>query len=501
MSSNSNTDTRRICQYCHSNIKSKDDMLVCPECNSTYHIECWYENEGCGAYGCKYKIKITSKFNDDDLSVESILINIEFLINTNQYTDAINLCKRVLKIDGENVVAKKFFNRAVTLENSKQHLIESGESAFQKEDLIGAELFYTKALKYTNETETYLINTKLQIIKEKYPLLQSRKKRNRIISNIIGTFIVLLLSFLLYYNLYLKEQREFYSIENDDITTDLAKLELQISRYEKFVVKYKDGEFTDNAKEKISFMSAIVAGKVLKSDWRAGLKYLKKIDTNINYSAYKENENNIIFQASKEFDSFLKKILFSDKNGNYGDAKNYLEKCLAIYEQFSGKKFKYDKGTLEKALNLVNKKISLVLKRKEINKELSEKTKELSYISGKKSYKYFTKIIKVLSDESEGYFVCKDIEKGNLIAVRGTYGELIKGDVASLDFYKEGLVTLQFNGREVEMSSFSKVPGTLYEDYSDPLTFNTEKETILLRISYLKEQIKKIDSILKENLF
>ena len=37
---------------CHSGIGAGEVLKSCPECDTTYHTECWTENFGCSTYGC-----------------------------------------------------------------------------------------------------------------------------------------------------------------------------------------------------------------------------------------------------------------------------------------------------------------------------------------------------------------------------------------------------------------------------------------------------------------
>ena len=42
-----------ICAYCHTSIENiKDDMVICNNCGTPYHNECWQECEHCSTYGC-----------------------------------------------------------------------------------------------------------------------------------------------------------------------------------------------------------------------------------------------------------------------------------------------------------------------------------------------------------------------------------------------------------------------------------------------------------------
>ncbi len=43
---------RPQCGVCHSAIGGGEAIKACPECDTTYHAECWTENFGCSTYGC-----------------------------------------------------------------------------------------------------------------------------------------------------------------------------------------------------------------------------------------------------------------------------------------------------------------------------------------------------------------------------------------------------------------------------------------------------------------
>jgi hypothetical protein len=43
---------RPQCGVCHSAIGAGEPLKSCPECDTTYHAECWAENFGCSTYGC-----------------------------------------------------------------------------------------------------------------------------------------------------------------------------------------------------------------------------------------------------------------------------------------------------------------------------------------------------------------------------------------------------------------------------------------------------------------
>lgn len=44
----------RTCPYDQFPIASGDEVLVCPECRTVHHVDCWRENGGCTTLGCSY---------------------------------------------------------------------------------------------------------------------------------------------------------------------------------------------------------------------------------------------------------------------------------------------------------------------------------------------------------------------------------------------------------------------------------------------------------------
>ena len=42
-----------LCPYCQTRITPTDAWVLCPECRTPHHYECWHENGGCTTYGCK----------------------------------------------------------------------------------------------------------------------------------------------------------------------------------------------------------------------------------------------------------------------------------------------------------------------------------------------------------------------------------------------------------------------------------------------------------------
>ena len=42
----------QTCPICCSEFGADDSIVICPDCKTVYHSECWEENHGCSTYGC-----------------------------------------------------------------------------------------------------------------------------------------------------------------------------------------------------------------------------------------------------------------------------------------------------------------------------------------------------------------------------------------------------------------------------------------------------------------
>ena len=42
----------QMCPFCRFPIKEGEEVITCPDCQTTLHADCWRENEGCTTYGC-----------------------------------------------------------------------------------------------------------------------------------------------------------------------------------------------------------------------------------------------------------------------------------------------------------------------------------------------------------------------------------------------------------------------------------------------------------------
>jgi len=364
-------DIKKVCQYCHSNIKSKEDILICPECGASYHIECWYENEGCGVYGCKYKIKVERRGKKPEITIKDILTNAEFLINTRRYIEAMAECSRVLDFERENTEAKRLYNLAVSIVNTKIKFVENGDKAYESNDLKTAVIYFKEALKYTDETESAFIRAKIKVLEEQQPKIL----RQKAITRILTTFIVLLVLsasvFGVYYFYYMKDAREYAEIEKGDNVTDISSMEQQISRYEKFISKFRKSDLATDAREKINLFSYRIANGIYMQDWRNALKYLNKMDSSANPKTYSDVSKNIFKEAEEEYKEYYNEARRLNRKGLYGEARIMLEKAQAITEIFPGTSLFKEKQKVLNAINLMGRKIATNIKLQEIKKEIN----------------------------------------------------------------------------------------------------------------------------------
>jgi hypothetical protein len=493
---NSQIQQNKICQFCQSKIKSKEDFITCPSCLSAYHIECWYENKGCAVYGCDYKLQ--NQENEQKIfNAGNILVNAEYFIHKKQYEEAINECNRILNVDPSDIEAKRLYNKAVTSLNVKLRILENAENAFANKDYISAEIFYKNSLGYLNKEEHSIINSKLEIIKEAIPALKRKIFYKKTIIYSITFLIFCAFLFLAYFYLFLEEDREYYAIEKEDNLEDVHNIENQIFRYEHFLRKYENGKFKFKAAEKIIFFSSLIIQKIYKDDWKTAIKYLNKIDENSNPKLYNDLFKSLYGIAESEYAKLKSDAKKFNSQKKFIEAKNDTEKAINITGYFPGTDIEREKTVLNTNLNLLNRKISYLVKYKDIEKELNEKTEEL-----KKTQQIETggivKINAIITEEKNpGYYLAKNIFDNNLIAIKTadlTYYK--KGDVVILECRKSGKISVnddKLGEISVPLYKFGNMPKDSYSSSYD-------LESLVQRLEYLKSQKNKIDSLFSLSL-
>lgn len=57
-----------VCPLCQGPLEPDNEKIVCTDCKTGYHAECWEENQGCAIYGCP-QVPPTEKRQDIEIPV------------------------------------------------------------------------------------------------------------------------------------------------------------------------------------------------------------------------------------------------------------------------------------------------------------------------------------------------------------------------------------------------------------------------------------------------
>lgn len=484
-----------VCEYCQANIKDESFLVHCPECNTPYHLECWTENGGCAVYGCNYKI-INKPDNVTIESIDDAKVNIEYLINENRYIEAISECKRLLKTDKRNTELKKLYNSAVHLINTRTKFLENGDNAFNSRDYKAAEIYYDNAFKYLDDESKEFYSSRLAIIKEKIPLERKRKVRNSILVSFICVLILAAMGYLYYYFYYLEEERAFAEIEKGDNVTDVQMTEMQISKYESFMRKYQQSDMKEKAREKINYLSGVLAANFSDEDWRNAYSYLNKVDESKNPKTFKDIYSKIYSKAKEEFNTKVSNAKKLDAQRKYSEAKSQLESAIEISDMFPNSDMRSNSGSFNYSMSLLNKKISSLSKYASLNEEISQKGEELKKYGDAIPNQDAIEISAKVTDYIDPSTVTAKLnDSGRLIAIRTSDVNLRPGENVVLKGSRNGNIEI------IDKNNESLSIPLYIENYAENREFSgisnsADNESIRMRIEYLREQRAKIDSLL-----
>ena len=59
----------KVCAICQDKIKLGEEIRICDYCELPFHLSCWEENGGCGAYGCEASPDAPGRQREPDFSV------------------------------------------------------------------------------------------------------------------------------------------------------------------------------------------------------------------------------------------------------------------------------------------------------------------------------------------------------------------------------------------------------------------------------------------------
>lgn len=459
-----------------------------------YHEYCWQRGHGCAVISCSQKNILLNPLYSSAVPVREILVHIEYLMNLKKFSEALNECTRILSAEKDNLEAKVLYNRAVSLMNIKLKIYESADEAFRKKEYKASAMFYRDYLKYCDEEESEFINTRIKYIGELLPAMARRKKILNLLYGAITAVILISAGFLLYRNLYLKEDFEFADIERDDDAKNVRILETQIGRYEKFLLKYPDGKLREKASGKISGFSEILIKSIYTEDWRAALEYLRRIDTKENPKTYNDLFKLIYSSASGEFAEIKKEAARFDGQRKYAEARNQIEKGIALIDNFRDTDLDRQRQALLDVKNLLSKKIGYVVKAKDIDREISEKTDELKKIEPQLSVSDITVIEGRVVKKITGGVVVKSYGDKKLYAVNPGGIQYEAGEDIAVTGYKKGKTEVKDDaGNVMILPLINLLPDRVS-------SLETDKNSILQRLNYLKGQKEKIDSVLKTGI-
>ncbi len=108
----------KTCPYCQSKLKAGADFIVCSNCGTPHHKECWEENGGCTTYGCvnnpqtEKKVSIPSQDigNETVVSIRQSLVKlpVTHLVECPNCKSGVEEGSTYCKFCGYNIKENKF---------------------------------------------------------------------------------------------------------------------------------------------------------------------------------------------------------------------------------------------------------------------------------------------------------------------------------------------------------------------------------------------------------
>lgn len=495
MSDVTNRSSKSICTFCQTPIKNEAEEYSCPSCSSPYHTDCWFENKGCAVYGCGEKLRDYR----EESSMRDAIINIEYLINKNQFSEAIFEAKQFLKIDRNNSELKNHYNKAVSLINNKINLMTSGDEAFNKKDYKSAEIYYKNVLKYTDEVETNFINARLEISKEKIPEQKRRAVYHNVLIIVIIIAILSAIGYLGYYTFILKEDRDYSELVKSDNARDLKTMETMIGKYENFLRSYTNGKNKKRAIDRINQYSYQIASIYYKDDWKLALRHFNKIENTLDQEKSKNLKTNIYNTAFNEYKQKLSNAKKLNSISKYSESLNELNNAINIVSSFPGTDMTKETEIIQSNMTLLNKKISSILKINDIEREIREKEKELSGISSSGNSGTVLLTARITGFSEPDIYLSRESESGKTVAVRNVNKDYKIGQIINIESLLSGKITVPGeNGKDITVPLY--IPYYEQNLSGENITGNPEKEAAFERVRNLKIQKEKLDSLLKMSL-
>jgi hypothetical protein len=285
----------------------------------------------------------------------------------------------------------------------------------------------------------------------------------------------------------LQEERELTSITKNENLGDIQMMEQQITRYEKFLIKFKESKFLDEVKNKISLLSAIIINGIYSEDWRQAKDYLTKIEENeTRNDLYKK----IFGAANTEFRKLISNAKQFNKLNKFEDSKSELEKANLIVDHFPESELSKDKSRINSYILLLERKRKALPEVNSIDKKISDISSQL------KNYVIYDKDIVEIEGQvvdkqkNPPIIVVKKLGSKSEIAVTGDVGYYNLGEFVNFLCKKVGIIS--YGDEDItEYATFSK--GNLSFD-------KNEKESLFIELNNLKIRKQKLDSLINLGL-
>jgi hypothetical protein len=251
----------------------------------------------------------------------------------------------------------------------------------------------------------------------------------------------------------------------------------------------------EKARQKIADLSSVLASGIAKDDWRVALIFLKKINKEQYPKTYSDVEKLVFDCAKSEINALVSEARNLDKHYNYDEAKQKIDKCLAIIDNFSSGDRNYDRKRFADTRNILMKKSGLRVKLNEIESEISKNESILKEIAPDAELSdfvsYFCRIIK---REKKDYIV-KSLDNRKLYSVRGLPQDYQPGEELEIrGIIHEKVRIIDDAGNEIY------IPLIISEYRGSDGFYSDEKAIILKKLDYLRSQKERIDSTLKTGI-
>lgn len=120
--------SNRNCPYCQTPVKNESEAIVCPQCSTPHHHECWEENKGCTTFGCPNNTSAPSGTNVGDLTLREA----ELLTVTEPVSSTLINCNKCDGLIDENSIYCKFCGNKIQVEDSNAGFIEEFRNRYMQ---------------------------------------------------------------------------------------------------------------------------------------------------------------------------------------------------------------------------------------------------------------------------------------------------------------------------------------------------------------------------------